>query len=100
MSRNYLRHGTLKVMRYEEVERCHLCIDAEGNHHRVDLFVDGSLRQQGYATNESVVGLTVRVGYLTPYVSIANDGVEIVSASPPASATQDHNNGATSDERP
>lgn len=53
----------------------HVCLDEKGFRVRADLTVSGDL--VGISDNESLIGKTVEVECLTPYVSLAH-GVQIV----------------------
>jgi hypothetical protein len=53
-----------------------ICEDIYGKSHTVDLFRDGSLPEG--TKPEDLIGKTVEVGFLSPYIEIANDGVKIL----------------------
>lgn len=59
----------LQVIRYCADFDYHLCRDAAGEEHRVDLMVSGCLPAQ--TTPQDLVGHVVEVDELTPYISIA-----------------------------
>jgi len=65
----------LKVKSYSAAEYYHLCVDENGNSHRIDLFVNGDLPKG--LDNLDLVGKTVEVDYTSPYIEIGY-GVTIV----------------------
>lgn len=68
----------LEVISYSNDGRFHNCRDAQGATHRVDLIVDGSLPDT-FAENPALLnGKSVEIGFLAPYIEIANDGVRVV----------------------
>lgn len=48
------------------------CVDEEGNSHLVDLFVDGGIPNPETVTDEMLIGKTIEVDHLHPYLEIAN----------------------------
>jgi transcription elongation factor Elf1 len=69
----------LKVIRYDEDYLCHICEDESENRHRVDLTSDGSLPCEidGQDVEIYLVGKTVSVNRLNPYIEIAME-VEVL----------------------
>ena len=65
----------LKVMSYNEREVYHLCVDENGDSHRIDLFVNGDLPKG--LDSLYLVGKTVEVDYTSPSIEIGY-GVTIV----------------------
>lgn len=71
----------LKLLEYLESEDSYRCVDVHDHRlYRVDIFVDGTLPINGFdgidewkAYKQSFVGKTVDVGYLTPFLYIANN---------------------------
>lgn len=62
----------VKVMRYNPAPLdYHDVIDTLGNKRRVDMMVDGAFPPGIKA--EDIVGKTYEVGFLSPYIEIAND---------------------------
>jgi hypothetical protein len=51
-------------------QNCYNCIDEDGNNHKVDLTVDGTLPKK-YCERGSLEGKYVQVESLHPYVEIA-----------------------------
>jgi hypothetical protein len=60
----------LKVTSYDEHQMFHRCVSERGEEFRVDIQVDGSLRNIPPA---DLVGRTVEVGRLDGYIYIASD---------------------------
>lgn len=60
----------LRVIRYNSVANYHLCRGLDGKEHRVDLFVDGPI--EGH-DDKSIVGHSVSVDYLSPFIEIASN---------------------------
>jgi len=60
----------LKVLKYVRAEDYHICEDDKGTIHRVDLFVDGSLKGHDI---DSIIGKMVDVDYLSPDGEIAHE---------------------------
>ena len=60
----------LKVIKdVDHPHNYHTCEDESGRLHRVDLLVNGDLPEE--TTPEDLVGKTVTVDYLAPYITIA-----------------------------
>lgn len=68
----------LDVISYNEAANYHNCRDEDGYAHKVDLIVDGSLGDQFVENPKLLNGKSVEVGFLAPYIEIANDGVRLV----------------------
>jgi hypothetical protein len=52
-----------------------ICEDEPSKKHTVGLFLDGSLPEE--VKPEDLIRKTVEVGFLSPHIEIANDGVRI-----------------------
>jgi hypothetical protein len=65
----------LKVIAYNELSNYHECRDEQGNFHRVDLFVDGTLPEG--ITREFIIGRAVEVEFLSAFEEIGH-GVKIL----------------------
>lgn len=62
----------LKILRFDANELAHICSDEEGKEHRVDILVDGGIDTAKHS-DEALIGRTVEVSFLTPFVEIAHD---------------------------
>lgn len=65
-----------KVIEYEKIYDCHVCIDEDDKRHLIDLMVAGDFPEG--TSPESLIGKTVSCSYTLPHISIAK-GVHIVS---------------------
>lgn len=63
----------LTVKQYNEDQAYHECQDDEGRTYRVDLIVDGTLPDDMAQNPEQLVGRTVQVGWLSPFIEIAQE---------------------------
>lgn len=64
-----------EIIKWESLLDFHRCIDEDGQSHQVDLFINGDLDES--ITAEELVGKTVSVERLTPYLELAH-GVKIL----------------------
>ena len=83
---NYLvEEMIIKVKSYNNARNYHVCIDATGAQHFMDLVTDGSFHEETKGMNgeqceeflQELVGKRFRVGHCYPYIEFAGDLEEI-----------------------
>lgn len=68
----------LEVISYNSIGNYHDCLGSDGSRHKVDLIVEGSLPQDFVDNPRALNGKCVEIGFLAPYIEIANDGVRVI----------------------